>query len=149
MLKAAFVTVWAVICLLTAAVSNASLAQMTEQDLSNASVAIVFAEFIGASELQIESKSLRLSVGVLRVQQVLKGSSHVNIVFIRQYPRTGVVSDTYNFEVGKLGLWFLQKTPSVEGLYQVLHPARFIEMDESSSALTYWKALLAAPPIHK
>ncbi|BBB31135.1 hypothetical protein [Neptunomonas japonica] len=142
MLKATFVAVWALTCLLTATVSNASLAKITEQDLSDTSVAIVFAEFIGASELQIESQNLRLSVGVLRVQQVLKGSSHVNVMLIRQYPRTGVVSDTYNFEVGQLGLWFLQKTPSVEGLYQALDPARFIEMDESSPVLEHWKALL-------
>lgn len=143
MLKAAFVAAWALISLLTATASSASLAKMTDQELLNTSAAIVFAEFIGSTELQIKSKNLRLTVGVLRVQQVLKGSSHVNIMLVRQYPRTGVVSGTYNFEVGKLGLWFLQEALGVEGLYQVSHSGRFIEMDESSTALEHWKALLS------
>ena len=145
MLKNACVTVCAFICLLTATMSHALLAEMTEQDLQNSSVAIMYAEFLGSSELQIKSKSLRLTVGVLRVRHVLKGPVPTNIIFIRQYPRTGIVSDTYNFEVGKRGLWFLQISPGVEGLYQVSHPARFIEMDESSDAFEHWKAQLANP----
>ena len=141
MLKNACVAVCAVICLLTATMSHALWAKVTEQDLLNSS-AIVYAEFIGSSELQIKSQSLQLTVGVLHVSQVLKGPVPTNIIFIRQYPRTGVVSDTYNFEVGKRGLWFLQKSPGVEGLYQVTHPARLIEIDESRSVLEHWKALL-------
>jgi hypothetical protein len=141
-LKTACVVVCTIACLLTAAVSHALLAKMTEQELSNRSVAIVFAEFIGASELQVKSKKLRLNVGVLRVRQVLKGTASTELIFIRQYPRTDIVSDTYNFEIGKRGLWFLQESSSVNGLYQVSHPARFIEMDESSAVLERWKTLL-------
>lgn len=138
---------WAFICLLAAPVGSASLSEMTEQDLRDTSTVIVFAEFIGSSELQIKSKKLRLTVGVLRVFQVLKGSSQTNIVLIRQYPRKVVVSGAYNFEVGKLGLWFLQKNTGVEGLYQAAHPARFIEMDESSAVFEHWKAKLSSPAI--
>lgn len=146
MLKISGVVLSAVICLLTATAGNASLAKLTEKDLRDTSVAIVFAEFIGTSELQIPSNSLQLSIGVLHVRHVLKGSSQANVLLIRQYPRTDVVSETYNFSAGQLGLWFLQEIPGTEGLYQVSHPARFIEMNESSVTLERWKAVLDGSP---
>ena len=125
--------------------ANAMFARYTEAQLIESSSLIVVGTLIGRTTLQLSTDAGQLNVGVIAIEDRLKGGQDDSIALLL-LPAEGaaLVSDTITYEVGQQGLWFLRsRDPDARGLYVADHPQRFELMDGTTERVADLKSLLA------
>ena len=124
---------------------HALYARYTEQELVERSELIVAGSLIAQTTLRISPESNLLTVGVLNVDEVIKGDSTVTVALLTLHTEGQLIaSDTIFHSVGQEGLWFLRQQPNSEGLYLADHPQRFeIMQDDATGRLAEVRSLVA------
>ena len=126
--------------------ANGMFARYTEAQLIESSSLIVVGTLIGRTTLQLSADAGQLNVGVIAIEDRLKGGQDDSIALLL-LPAEGaaLASDTITYEVGQQGLWFLRsRDPDARGLYVADHPQRFESMDGITERVADLKSLLAA-----
>jgi len=130
---------------LTSAVSvQAMWVWLTDAELVENSQLIVMATYIGRTEVSPEMGGSVLYLGVLDVDDTLKGSRH-EVVLIKLPLPEGVPhkSDDIFFHAGQKGLWFLRKHSQQTGIYLIDNPQRFVPEKKLDSRIDSLLKLLA------
>ncbi len=123
---------------------QAMWAGMSDAELVEASSLIVNAVYIGGADVSLKVDGEILHLGVLDVENTLKGNQQ-EVIYI-QLPRlAGSMrkSDDIFFHRGQKGLWFLRKEAAKEGIYVIDHPQRFIPEEKVNSRMDLLRKLLA------
>lgn len=124
--------------------AEAMWARYSETELIAASPLIVMAEFIGETTLAVGPAGRMSTVGVLRVEEVLKGDPATTVALI-ELPTPGQArkSETIHYARGQRGLWFLYAAPGAQtGLFRANHPQRFVP-SESRTQIDAFRRLLS------
>jgi hypothetical protein len=109
--------------------ATAMFARLTDEELVEKSEMIVVGELIGR-ELIGASPNAR-TLGVIRIEQTLKGAPTATIAFLALPPAMALQkSDDIMHRDGQRGLWFL-RAGSDRGVYVADHPQRFVPMDQA------------------
>lgn len=119
-------------------------ARYSDTGLIAASPLIVMAEFIGETMLTVGPDGRSRAVGVLRVEEVLKGDPVTTVVLI-EVPTSGQprASETIHYTRGQRGLWFLYVSPGTQtGLFRADHPQCFVP-SESRTQIDAFRRLLS------
>jgi hypothetical protein len=114
--------------------SSAMWAKLTDSELLQKSDSIVIGEVIGQTELVLALPATRLTLAVIRVDEVLKGDKRATVVLLETpssaQPRSG--SDIL-YGKGQSGVWFLRlRSKSESGVYRADHPQRFQSLNEAA-----------------
>jgi len=106
---------------------QAMWAGMSDAELVEKSVLIVKATYIGSTQISVDKHGKVLKLGVLAVEETLKGDTQQMLLLHLPVLTGGPQrSDAILFRPGQKGLWFLKKSGLYEGSYLVDHPQRFI-----------------------
>jgi len=123
---------------------NAMFAALSDRELIDTSALIVQAEFLGQTDVQFGPSGGSMSVGVLMVQEALKGGLQGKIVLLALPSSAKPVSSSdLLYRPGQTGLWFLRLPSDVpKGLYLADHPQRFISSASGHAKIDSFKLLL-------
>jgi hypothetical protein len=109
-------------------------ARLSDQELFDRSDLIVKGVLIG--ETRIRSGSVDLVVGVIQIQETLKGSNARVALLAFPAPGQPVSSSDLRYPVGASGLWYLRLRGESElGIYLADHPQRYVPAAEAQEAL--------------
>lgn len=117
----------AIIGLVYMSTAEAAFEAYKPEALVSESNVIVKAEMIGSSEIIINNDHV-IVLGVLRVDEVLKGDVAGEVIFLRlPGPEMEMRADRIDYKKGQVGWWFLtgSESTSMEGIYRADHPQRF------------------------
>jgi hypothetical protein len=108
--------------------AEAMWVKLSEAELVDQSDLIVSAELIGETHLQLSPDQPKLTVGVLRVGEVLKGDPSQTVALLAlPSPEAPRSSADILYRRGQRGLWLLRRqSPKSQGIYLANHPQRFI-----------------------
>lgn len=120
-------------------------ARYSETELIKSSDLIVVGTLIGRTTLQLGADTGQLNVGVIAIQDQLKGAQDESIaLLLLPSENKALVSDTIAYKVGQQGLWFLRsRDPVARGLYVADHPQRFEPMEGIVERVAEMKSLVA------
>lgn len=120
-------------------------ARYSETELIKSSDLIVVGTLIGRTTLQFGADTGQLNVGVIAIQDQLKGAQDESIaLLLLPSENKTLVSDTIAYKVGQQGLWFLRsRDPVARGLYVADHPQRFEPMEGILERVAEMKSLVA------
>lgn len=120
-------------------------ARYSETELIKSSDLIVVGTLIGRTTLQLGADTGQLNVGVIAIQDQLKGAQDESIaLLLLPSENKALVSDTIAYKVGQQGLWFLRsRDPVARGLYVADHPQRFEPMEGILERVAEMKSLVA------
>ncbi len=123
---------------------NAMFAPLSDRELIDASTLVVQAEFLGQTEVQFGAAGASMSVGVLMVQEALKGGLQGRIVLLALPSSAKPMSSSdILYRTGQTGLWFLHLPPNAtKGIYLADHPQRFISSVSGRAKIDSFKLLL-------
>jgi len=115
-------------------------ASLSDQQLVQRSELIVVGTLIGFGRLQ--SGSLDLSIGVIQVDEVLKGQDSPIAFVALPTPEAPTSSTDISYKVGQVGLWYLRRrAASEQGIYLADHPQRFVPADQAQRAIAELRKL--------
>lgn len=106
---------------------------LTADQLANKSSLIVVGELIGRTKIRFAGSSQLENIGVVRVDDALKGDRATKIVLLLLTPDRpkGLVSSTdVTLRDGQRGLWYL-RAEGREGLFEVNRPDRFVALENA------------------
>lgn len=108
-------------------------ARLTDSELVQQSDAIVIGEIIGQTEV-LAAPAIKLTLAVIRVDEVLKGDKHSIAVLLLELPSgESRSSSDITYRRGQSGVWFLRlRSKSERGIYRADHPQRFQTIDEAA-----------------
>jgi hypothetical protein len=131
------------LCFLGTGQGHAMWTKASDDELVKSSALIVEATYTGQSAFSADAGASRMTLGVLRVQKVLRGDPATELVFIR-VPTIGLLrkSDDIVFTSGQQGLWFLRADSAYPGLYLADHPQRFVPDAQASEKVRLIQDLL-------
>lgn len=116
--------------------ATAMWAKMTQVELVQASPLIVLATLEKIVRIPMAGNGGARPVGVLRIENVLKGDSRADIALIAlPDPDEPIISSDLTYKVGQTGLWFLHPAGAEEGavLFAADHPQRFVAADQAAT----------------
>jgi hypothetical protein len=124
-------------------VVDASWAKLTDAQLIKQSDIIVIGELIGQTDVKMAPVSAEMTLGVLQVEEVLKGEQSQNVILLELPYSRGLRNDAEVFyKKGQKGLWFLRlRAPREAGIYLADHPQRFLSVKQVSQIETFRKLL--------
>jgi len=125
--------------------ASAMWAELSDAELVERSPLIVAGTIVGTTRLGLPAGAGALTVGVIRVDAVYKGSPDGEVVLIAlPTPRPGVWSSgEITYRPGQDGLWFLRpRGQGTAGLYLADHPQRFVERARMDATLERLRPLL-------
>ena len=107
--------------------ANAMWVKLSDTELVEKSEVIITAELIG--QTQVDINQAKFVVGVLKVEEVLKGDKDLAVILLAlpsaESPRSS--TDIF-YKDGQKGLWLLRerKVKGESGIYLADHPQRFV-----------------------
>ena len=107
--------------------ANAMWVKLSDTELVEKSDVIITAELIG--QTQVDINQAKFVVGVLKVEEVLKGDKDLAVILLALPSAEGPRSSTDIFyKDGQKGLWLLRerKVKGESGIYLADHPQRFV-----------------------
>ena len=121
---------------LVAGSTEAMFVRLSESELLEQSELIVVGELIGRSSVNAGEGRAPLVLGVIRVEETLKGGSGVSVAFLA-LPGGGLAASTdLQYRDGQQGLWYLRLRREGEaGIYAADHPQRFVPMAEAAAQI--------------
>ena len=133
---------WACSTIVMSMDSSADWIYLTPEQLAEQSDVILVGELIGRDRVRLSDDGPVLNVGVIRVEEVVKGGTQRSVVLLMLAPSRpdGLVASTdVFFQDGQRGLWYLRARG--EGLYVADRPDRFVPMDAAGSRIRTLKDL--------
>jgi hypothetical protein len=121
----------------------AMFTKLSDEELIAKSALIVVGELIGRASIGAAENAQML--GVIRVEETLKGEKGVTIAFLA-LPGTKLIqrSDDLTYRVGQFGLWYLRlQNENEPGVYVADHPQRFVPMDKAGEQIEFLRKHLA------
>jgi hypothetical protein len=113
--------------------SLAMWSRLSDAELFERSDLIVTGVLIGRT--RIRTGQTDLTVGVIRVQETLKGPA-ANVALLVLPETRPTASDAIPYDVGASGLWYLRlRGPAEAGLFVADHPQRFVPAAEAQPAI--------------
>jgi len=126
--------------------SYAMWATLTDKQLVAKSDLIVMAELIGQTEVKLAADGAILLLGVLQVEEVLKGDrQQTAVLLVLPSPGAPRASTDILYRKGQRGLWFLRaRTQGESGLYLADHPQRFLSATREAGRIEEFRRVLQA-----
>lgn len=140
---------WLLLCLasLVPGGVHATWASLSETQLLARSELVVIGELIGHSEVVLSEGASALNLGVIRVDEVLKGPEGMSIAYLALPRAKGpAVSTDIHYRTGQQGLWYLRARGSGQGVYLADHPQRFVPATAASDRIRALRTLLKNSP---
>lgn len=115
-------------------VADAMWVKLSDAELIDGSDIIVSAELIGQTQFRVAPDQPKLTVGVLRVDEVLKGDAGISVaLLVLPSPNAPRSSTDLVYRKGQKGLWFLHvRDQKDSGLHRADHPQRFVPLEQSA-----------------
>ena len=112
-------------------------ARMTEDELLQRSDLIALGELVGTTRRQEPGRQEELLLGVIQVEEVLKGRLDLSRILLRlPSPGAPQVSTSLSYKQGQRGLWFLRAwKPEESPIYLADHPQRFLPIEQAAGLL--------------
>lgn len=121
----------------------AMFAQMSDEELVRRSDLIVLGQWVGQSSLQTSAASERIEIGVVAIQEVLKGQGDQSIALVAIPSHDGPRSaNDITYQRGAKGLWLLRQKPASAGIYLADHPQRFIAEGKDNKRIEMIRTML-------
>ncbi len=122
--------------------ANAMWVKLSDTELVEKSDVIITAELIG--QTQVDINQAKFVVGVLKVEEVLKGDKYQTIILLAlpsaESPRSS--TDIF-YKDGQKGLWFLrEKVERESGIYLADHPQRFVSEKHADAQIEIIRNIL-------
>ncbi|MDP3085674.1 MAG: hypothetical protein Q8N44_18560 [Rubrivivax sp.] len=113
--------------------ATAMWAGLTDAELLARSDLVVIGEWQGAATLELPPPTGALTLGVIRVNEVIKGDPGLAIALVLQ-PAAGVPRSSSDliYRRGDRGLWLLRARPGAAGQFLVDHPQRFVPVADTA-----------------
>jgi hypothetical protein len=116
--------------------------KLSDTELIEQSGLIVAGELIGRAPIGALTGEGAQMLGVIRVEEVLKGERGVSVVFLALPGRKIMRSDELSHLDGQRGLWYLRlKNVDQAGVYIADHPQRFVPMDAAGEQIAALRSL--------
>lgn len=114
--------------------ADAMWIRLSDAELISTSDLVASAELIGHTSLRVAADHPRLVVGVLRVDEVLKGDPGITVALLVLPSSDGPRASTdLVYRKGQRGLWFLRaRDEKNAGLYLADHPQRFVPLHQTA-----------------
>lgn len=125
------------------ATGDAMWAELSDTQLIEASDVIIIAEMVDRK--QIIRDQVKLSIGILKVSEVLKGNKHqTEFLLVLPSPDAPRKSDDIFYKNGQKGMWFLrQYRPAGEpNLYLADNPQRFLPSKDAAGKINVFRNIL-------
>jgi len=124
--------------------AHAMWARFTDAELIARSEVIVMAELIGHTRVTLAPAQASVTLGVLQVEEVLKGDAQQTLLLLVLPSSEGPqVSTALFYHKGQRGLWFLRaRAPGEVGLYLADHPQRFVSATDAADRLALLRKTL-------
>jgi len=108
--------------------AQAMWVRLSDSQLCAQSEVIVTGEIIGQTEVKRSDDEQSLWLGVLQVDEVLKGDTQLTVLLlVLPSPKGPTASNAITYSKGQKGIWFLRaRTPEETGLYLADHPQRLV-----------------------
>lgn len=109
--------------------------ELSQDKLINTSDLIIVGELIGKADISFSTQQPAARLGVLRVDEVLKGGEERGAVLLA-LPSASRSSTDLSYDKGDRGLWFLRAgPPGTAGLYVADHPQRFMSAERAGEEI--------------
>jgi hypothetical protein len=109
--------------------------QLSQDELIATSDLIIVGELIGKVDISFSAQQPAVRLGVLRVDEVLKGGEEHGAVLLA-LPSASGSSTNLSYNKGDRGLWFLRAgPPGTAGLYVADHPQRFMNAERAGEEI--------------
>ena len=131
------------ILILNVATANAMWAKLTDTELVEQSDVIITAELTGHTQATINQ--VEFDVGVLKVEEVLKGDKNQAVIHLALPSTEGPrKSDDIFYKEGQKGLWFLREREAEgeSGIYLADHPQRFLSIEHAGDHIKAIRKIL-------
>ena len=117
--------------------ADAMWVRLSDAELIEQSDIIVGAELIGHTQLRLAPDRPKLTLGVLRVDDVLKGDAGITVaLLVLPSPDAPRSSTDLLYRKGQKGLWFLRVRDQKDaGLYLADHPQRFVPVEQAQGRI--------------
>lgn len=130
------------ILLMAAVIADSALgmwAMFSEQELIERSDLIVVGTL--ASEQRHKSGERELRVGVIKIDEALKGSAPSEVLLALPANGQPISSSDLNYRIGQSGLWYLRAPPQGgDTAYKADHPQRFVPRELAQPAIEKLRA---------
>lgn len=122
--------------------AGAMFVELSEAELIKQSGMIVVGELIGRAVVGGAEKQDAKVLGVIRVEETLKGDTGAAIVFLALPGHKFMHSAQLTHNDGQRGLWYLRLQNADEaGIYVADHPQRFVPLDNASAQIEALRSL--------
>jgi hypothetical protein len=115
--------------------AGAMFVGLSDSELVEQSDLIVVGELIGRARIGAPGGRVML-LGVIKVDETLKGDRDLTVVFIALPDRRLMSSSDVPYSDGQRGLWYLYlRDVEEEGIFLADHPQRFMPIDEAAERI--------------
>ena len=116
--------------------------RLSDAELIEDSELIVVGELIGRAPINSSQGNGTQMLGVIRVDETLKGERGTTIAFLGLPGGKIMRSDDLSYGDGQRGLWYLRLRDADEaGIYVADHPQRFVPMDQAGGKIETLRSL--------
>ena len=116
--------------------------KLSDTELIEQSGLIVVGELIGRAPIRAADGVGTQILGVIRVEEVLKGERGVSIAFLVLPGQKIMRSDELSHPDGQRGLWYLRlENVDEAGIYVADHPQRFVPLDAAGEQIAALRSL--------
>jgi len=124
--------------------ADAMWPELSQMELIEQSNLIVTGSLIGRTAVAVQPEGVNLTLGVIKIETVLKGDENQSVTLLILPSRSGLVlAGIIDYKVGQKGLWFLRlRTSQDHGLYLADHPQRFVPMAKAAGRIDALKKIL-------
>lgn len=130
-----------IVCILIGS-AEAMFVKLSEEELVEQSGLIVVGELIGRSQVSLATQERPQLLGVIRVEEVLKGARATSVAFLALPGGKIMVSTDLSYTDGQRGLWYLRlRDANVEGVYVADHPQKFVPIEKADEQVAALRAL--------
>jgi len=119
-------------------------ARYSDQQLVDNSDLIAVATLVGRTTIQVGADAAEITVGVLTIENQLKGDVASVALVVLPAPGAPIASDAITYDEGQRGLWFLRRQPGSSGLYLADHPQRYEPLENIDQRITALKQMLGS-----
>jgi len=121
--------------------------KLSDTELIEQSDLIIAAELLGQTQVMINQ--VKLVLGVLKVEEVLKGDKNQTVLLLAlPSPEGPRKSDDIFYKKGQKGLWFLheRKAKGEAGIYLADGPQRFLPMKQAADRIKAIRKIMKNKP---
>lgn len=112
--------------------AKAMWAQISDQELFKASELVVMAKLVEKTEVLVIEGKPRLSLGILQIEEVIKGNPQAKFVLLQMPSSDSPISSSdIIYRKNAQGLWFLRRRNTKDvGVYLADSPQRFVPKEK-------------------